>query len=327
MRPAAMPAATAATVAPAAKPARARSTFYFVWRALISDRFALLGTVIVGGFILTAIFAPWIAPYGPDDADPALRLQGMGTEGHIFGLDNHGRDVLSRLIYGTRLSLIAGLAPVLLGGIIAVPLGLIAAYYERFGHLIMRVMDVLFAFPMVLLAIMLAFFLGPGLENLVIALVVVLVPYNTRVVYVQALAERELGYVEAARAAASSDLRIMFGEMLPHVVAASVVYSMTIVGTIIVTAAGLSFLGLGVQPPTAEWGIMTSEGRTVLHIAPHASTLPGIAIFLLVIGFNLVGDALRDALDPRTRLVRVKLARGEQTSPEAEPDPVPRVPV
>jgi len=289
----------------AAEPAR--STLYFVWHALVTDRFAMLGALIIALFVLAALFAPWLAPYGPDDADPSLRLRGIGTDGHPLGLDNHGRDVLSRLIYGARISLIAGLAPVLIGATIAVPLGLFAAYYERVGHVIMRGMDILFAFPMVLLAIMLAFFLGPGLVNLIIALVVVLVPYNTRVVYVQALAERDSGYVEAARAAATSDLRIMFVEMLPHVVAASVVYSMTIVGTIIVTAAGLSFLGLGVQPPTAEWGIMTSEGRTVLHIAPHTSTVPGIAIFLLVIGFNLVGDSLRDALDPRTRLVRVKL--------------------
>jgi peptide/nickel transport system permease protein len=297
----------AITTEPTVEPAR--STLYFVWHALLSDRFALAGALIIVGFVLGAIFAPWIAPFGANEADPVLRLRGIGTEGHLLGLDNHGRDVLSRLIYGTRISLIAGLAPVLIGALIAIPLGLIAAYYERFGHLIMRGMDILFAFPMVLLAIMLAFFLGPGLINLIIALVVVLVPYNTRVVYVQALAERESGYVEAARAAATPDWRIMFVEMLPHVVAASVVYSMTIVGTIIVTAAGLSFLGLGIQPPTAEWGIMTSEGRTVLHIAPHISTLPGVAIFLLVIGFNLVGDSLRDALDPRTRLLRVKLGR------------------
>ena len=290
------------------------STLYLVWRALLSDPFALTGTLIIAAFIVAALLAPNIAPYGPNDADPTLRLRGIGTEGHLLGLDNHGRDVLSRLIYGTRLSLVAGIVPVVLGALIALPLGLIAAYYGRIGQVIMRTMDVLFAFPMVLLAIMLAFFLGPGLVNLIIALVIVLVPYNTRVVYVQALAEREAGYVEAARAAATPDFRIIFVEMLPHVVAASVVYSMTIVGTIIVTAAGLSFLGLGVQPPTAEWGIMTSEGRTVLHIAPHASTVPGIAIFLLVIGFNLVGDSLRDALDPRTRLVRVRVRRrGDET--------------
>lgn len=289
------------------------STLYLVWRAVLSDPFALLGALIIAGFAFTAVFAPWLVPYGPNDADPTLRLRGIGTEGHLLGLDNHGRDVLSRLIYGTRLSLVAGVVPVVLGALIALPLGLIAGYFNRIGQFIMRTMDILFAFPMVLLAIMLAFFLGPGLVNLIIALVIVLVPYNTRVIYVQALAEREAGYVEAARAAATPDFRIIFIEMLPHVVAASVVYSMTIVGTIIVTAAGLSFLGLGVQPPTAEWGIMTSEGRTVLHIAPHASTLPGIAIFLLVIGFNLVGDSLRDALDPRTRLVRVRLRKtGEE---------------
>jgi peptide/nickel transport system permease protein len=289
----------------------ARSTLYFIWHALLSDRLALVGALIIAGFVLGAVFAPWIAPYGPNEADPTLRLRGIGTPGHLLGLDNHGRDILSRLIYGARVSLVTGLTPVLIGALVAIPLGLIAAYYERVGHLIMRSMDILFAFPMVLLAIMLSFFLGPGLINLIIALVIVLVPYNTRVVYVQALIERESGYVEAARAAATPDWRIMFVEMLPHVVAASVVYSMTIVGTIIVTAAGLSFLGLGVQPPTAEWGIMTSEGRTVLHIAPHVSTLPGVAIFLLVIGFNLVGDSLRDALDPRTRLLRLKLQRNE----------------
>jgi peptide/nickel transport system permease protein len=187
----------------------------------------------------------------------------------------------------------------------------IAAYYRRVGYVIMRGMDVLFAFPMVLLAVMLSFFMGPGLFNMIVALVVVLVPFNTRVVYVQALAEREQGYIEAARATATSDFKILFVEMLPHVVSASVVYSMTIVGTIVITAAGLSFLGLGVQPPTAEWGIMTSEGRTVLPIAPHVSTLPGVAIFVLVVAFNLVGDSLRDALDPRTRLLRVKPAAAE----------------
>ena len=155
-----------------------------------------------------------------------------------------------------------------LGALLSIPLGTIAAYYERVGYFIMRCMDVLFAFPMVLLAITLSFFMGPGLGNLIIALVVVLIPYNTRVVYVQALAQKEQGYIEAARADATSDFKILFVEMLPHVVSASVVYSMTIVGTIVVTAAGLSFLGLGVQPPTPEWGIMTSDGRTVLYIAP-----------------------------------------------------------
>jgi peptide/nickel transport system permease protein len=290
------------------KPARAYSTLFFVWASIRADRYAIFGALVILTFVLSAAMAPLLAPYGPNEADPSLRLQGLGARGHLLGLDAQGRDVLSRLIYGARYSLIAGVVPVIIGALLAIPLGTIAAYYGRVGYLIMRAMDVLFAFPMVLLAVMLSFFMGPGLLNMLIALVIVLIPYNTRVVYVQALAQREQGYVEAARACATSDFKILFVEMLPHVVSASVVYSMTIVGTIVITAAGLSFLGLGVQPPTAEWGIMTSEGRTVLPIAPHVSTLPGIAIFLLVVGFNLVGDSLRDALDPRTRLLRAKIA-------------------
>ena len=283
---------------------RARSSLYFIWRGIRNDPYGMAGALIILVLIICALFAPYIAPYDPQEADPALRLRGPGTGGHILGLDQQGRDLLSRLIYGARYSLIAGVTPVVIGAVLAIPLGTIAAYYERVGYFIMRCMDVLFAFPMVLLAITLSFFMGPGLGNLIIALVVVLIPYNTRVVYVQALAQKELGYIEAARADATSDFNILFVEMLPHVVSASVVYSMTIVGTIVVTAAGLSFLGLGVQPPTPEWGIMTSDGRTVLHIAPHVSTLPGVAIFLMVTGFNLLGDSLRDALDPKTRLVR-----------------------
>jgi peptide/nickel transport system permease protein len=290
---------------------RTRSSLYFVWRGVRNDPYALAGALLILMFVICALFAPFVAPFDPNEAIPELRLQGIGTPGHILGLDAQGRDMLSRLIYGSRYSLVAGVTPVILGTLLSIPLGMIAAYYERLGYFIMRFMDILFAFPMVLLAIMLSFFMGPGIENLIVALVVVLIPYNTRVVYVQALAQKELGYIEAARASATSDAKILFVEMLPHVVSASVVYSMTIVGTIVVTAAGLSFLGLGVQPPTPEWGIMTSDGRTVLHIAPHVSTLPGIAIFLMVTGFNLLGDSLRDSLDPRTRLTRAATTKAD----------------
>ena len=281
---------------------RARSSLYFVWRGILSDRFALAGAIMMLFLVICAICAPWIAPYGSNEAYPVLRLKGPGTEGHLLGLDVHGRDILSRLIYGTRMSLLTGFAPVIIGAIISIPLGMIAAYYTRVGQVIMRVMDVFFAFPMVLLAILLAAFLGPSLFNLILALTIVLIPYNTRIVYVEALGQKQLGYVEAARAAATSDTKILFVEMLPHVVSASVVYSMTVVGVIVIIAAGLSFLGLGVQQPTAEWGLMTSEGRLVLHKAPHVSGLAGIAIVVLVTAANLVGDSLRDALDPRTRL-------------------------
>lgn len=296
------------TVEPAA---RARSSLYFIWQGILSDRFALAGATIMVCLVVLAIFAPWIAPYGSNEANPVLRLKGPGTEGHLLGLDVHGRDILSRLIYGTRMSLLTGFAPVIIGAAISIPLGMIAAYYTRVGQVIMRVMDIFFAFPMVLLAILLAAFLGPSLFNLILALTIVLIPYNTRIVYVEALGQKRLGYVEAARATATSDTKILFVEMLPHVVSASLVYSMTVVGVIVILAAGLSFLGLGVQQPTAEWGLMTSEGRLVLHRAPHVSTLPGVAIVLLVTSANLVGDSLRDALDPRTRLHRLKRAQTE----------------
>ena len=148
--------------------------------------------------------------------------------------------------------------------------------------------------------------MGPGLPNMMIALVVTLIPYNTRVVYAAASQERELAYIEAARAMATSDMKILFVEMLPNVVAASVVYSCTIIGAVVITAAGLSFLGLGVQPPIAEWGIMTSEGRSFVFVAPHIAAIPGIAITVLVMAFNLLGDSLRDSLDPKTRLQLVK---------------------
>lgn len=286
----------------AAKEEKARSTLYFIGKAVASDAFALTGAGIILVFVLCAIFAPVLAPYGPNDYDPVLRLRGIGTEGHLLGLDGQGRDILSRLLYGARYTLITGITPVLIGAAISIPLGIVAAYYERFGQIIMRVMDVFFAFPMVLLAILMSAFLGPSMSNLIGALVIVLIPYNTRVVYIDAVTQRSQGYVEASRAAASSDLKILFIEMLPNIVAASVVYSTTVVGTVVITSAGLSFLGLGVQPPTPEWGVMTSDGRSVLAIAPHVATIPGLAITLLVIAFNLLGDSLRDALDPRTRL-------------------------
>jgi peptide/nickel transport system permease protein len=307
-------------VSPAEK---TRSTLYFIWLGILSDPYALAGAIMILVFILCALLAPWITLYAPNDANPALRLAPPGTEGHILGLDMQGRDILSRLVYGSRLSLFTGITPVVISAFISIPLGMLAAYYRRWGQIIMRIIDVFFAFPMVLLAILLAAFLGPGIPNVILALVIVLIPYNTRVVYIEAVTQRRQGYVEAARASATSDTNILFTEMLPNVVSPSVVYSTTIVGNIVITAAGLSFLGLGVQPPTAEWGIMMSEGRSVLAIAPHVATLPGIAIILLVVGFNLVGDSLRDALDPRTRLRRLRTSFKEESEDQERPDVQP----
>jgi peptide/nickel transport system permease protein len=298
-----------ATTIPAPSPRfrpERRSNLYFVWRGVLGDPVARVAAVVILLLALCAIFAPYLAPFQPNEANPALRLQPPGTPGHILGLDHQGRDILSRLLFGARLTLVSGVLPVILGAVISIPLGLIGAWYPRLGEVVMRVMDVFFAFPMALLAIMLAALMGPGLGNMMIALVVTLIPYNTRVVYAAASQERELAYIEAAKAMATSDIKILFVEMLPNVVAASVVYSCTIVGAVVITAAGLSFLGLGVQPPIAEWGIMTSEGRSYVFVAPHIAAIPGIAITVLVMAFNLLGDSLRDSLDPKTRLQLVK---------------------
>jgi peptide/nickel transport system permease protein len=290
------------TIASPRTATKPRSSLFFIWRGILADRYAMCGALILVVVMIAAIFAPWLAPFDPTVSFPRLRLQGLGTPDHILGLDHQGRDMLSRLIWGGRTTLFAGITPVVLSALFAIPLGLIAAWNDRLGAVIMRVMDVLFAFPMVLLAIMLAAFMGPGMVNMIVALTIVLLPYNTRVVYVAAQQERNSSYIEAAIAAATPTPKILFVEMLPNVVAASIVYSTTIVGNIIITAAGLSFLGLGVQAPTAEWGIITSDGRQYLFNAAHISLLPGILIMTVVIAFNLLGDTLRDALDPKTRL-------------------------
>jgi len=292
----------AETIGTPRRAAKPRSSFFFIWRGILADRYAMCGALILAFVMVAAIFAPWLAPFDPTVSFSRLRLQGLGTPDHILGLDHQGRDMLSRLIWGGRTTLFAGITPVVLSALFAIPLGLVAAWNDRLGSVIMRVMDVLFAFPMVLLAIMLAAFMGPGMVNMIIALTIVLLPYNTRVVYVAAQQERNNSYIEAAIAAATPTPKILFVEMLPNVVAASIVYSTTIVGNIIITAAGLSFLGLGVQAPTAEWGIITSDGRQYLFNAAHISLLPGIMIMTVVIAFNLLGDTLRDALDPKTRL-------------------------
>ena len=188
-----------------------------------------------------------------------------------------------------------------IGALVALPLGLLAAWYERLGVLILRTMDVLFAFPMALLAILVTSSLGAGIINLLISLVIVLLPYYVRIVHQAAASQKALPYIEALRVSGTPVRTILFVELLPNVAPAAIVYGATVLGSIVVTAAGLSFLGLGVQPPLAEWGVMISEGRNVIFIAPHVAKLPGAALTLFVIACNLLGDGIRDALDPRAR--------------------------
>lgn len=273
------------------------SFFRHLWR----DRMAAFGVILFGAICAVALLAPWLAPYAQDHAEPSYRLGPIGTKDFPLGLDHQGRDMLSRLIWGSQLTLLTGLTPVIAGAVISVPLGLIAAWYRRLGAVIMRLMDVLFAFPMALLAILIAASLGPGMLNLLLSLVIVLLPYNVRVVHQAACSQVNLPYVEALRASGTPALKILFVELLPNVLPGAIVYGATVLGSIVITAAGLSFLGLGVQPPMAEWGVMISEGRSLIFTAPHVAVLPGVALTLLVIACNLVGDGVRDALDPKTR--------------------------
>lgn len=283
--------------------ARPESSLRLFWLALKRDKVAMASAVFLAVVVIVTIFAPVFAPYSPYEATPSLRLQPPGTEGHLLGLDGQGRDILSRLIYGGRVSLPVALIPVSIATLISVGLGLIAGYYRRgLGEVIMRVLDVFYAFPTVMLAIAIAGILGPGMTNVMLSIVIVLIPYITRVVYTTTMVVSEEDFVQAARASGATDGRILFREILPNVLSPVIVYGTTTMGLQVVFAAGLSFLGLGVQPPIADWGIMTADGRTVLSGAPHVSAIPGLMLLLVALAFNLVGDGLRDALDPRLRM-------------------------
>jgi peptide/nickel transport system permease protein len=226
----------------------------------------------------------------------------VGADGYILGTDQLGRDIFSRLLHGARLSMVIAFAPLTASVIIGVFLGLVAGYYGKALDMISgRIFDVLLAFPAILLAIGIVASLGPGVANLMIAMVIVAFPQNARIVRGLVLSLKEQDYVEAARVVGASNARIMWRHILPNSLAAIIIFTSLNLGRMIIFAAGLSFLGLGPQPPTSEWGAMLAQGRDVLLLAPHVATIPGLAIFTVVLGANLLGDGLRDALDPRLR--------------------------
>ena len=272
----------------------------------------MIGLVILVLLVLMAILAPILAPYDPredflDDgvrprSEPCWHLLGCDedVQQHILGTDGNGRDVLSRLIYGARISMLAGIGSVTLAVLIGAGLGLIAGYYGRWSdNVIMRFMDVLLAFPALLLAITIVTVLGKGLFNAVIAISIVTIPIYARVVRASVLTVREQEFVAADRALGVSSRRILTHRVLPNSLTPLVVQATLGIATAVLEIAALSFLGLGVQPPTAEWGSMLAAERQQLLNAPHLVIAPGILIMLNVLAFNLVGDGLRDALDPR----------------------------
>lgn len=281
---------------------RERGLWRDAMRETLRKKSAIIGLVILGFLVILAVFAPLIAPYGPtqDFLSEGLRPRADPSGSHWLGLDGNGRDELSRLIYGTRISLLAGVASVTLAVVIGATLGLVSGFYGRWvDGSIMRVMDVLLAFPSLLLAITVVTVLGKGLFNAVIAISLVTIPIYARVVRASVLSIREQEFIAADRALGVSSPRILVHRVLPNSLTPLVVQATLGIATAVLEIAALSFLGLGVQAPQAEWGSMLAAERNQLLSAPHLVIFPGVMIMLNVLAFNLLGDGLRDALDPR----------------------------
>jgi len=269
---------------------------------LLRHRGAIVGLLVLGALVVAAIGAPWLAPRDPIKTATRATLQPPGGA-YVLGSDHLGRDVLSRVLHGARLSLVVGLISVSIAVMLGTPIGLVAGYYAgRVDAVLMRAIDVMLAFPGILLALAIVSVLTPGLGNVMIAVGLSAVPTYARLVRASVLSARENLYVEAARALGGRDVWILRRYILPNVVAPLVVTGTLGLGTAILAAAALSFLGLGSQPPTAEWGRMLSEGRDYLREAWWISTFPGLAIMLTVLAMNLLGDGLRDVLDPRLKV-------------------------
>src|SRR6266567_7924273 len=269
-----------------------------MWHRFCRNRGAVTGLVILAAFLAVAVMAPLATTYQPEENHLDQKLL-EPTYAHLLGTDHLGRDILARLAYGARFSLIIGFAAVAVGLTIGVPLGAISGFYGGWPDLIIqRVIDVLVSFPGFLLALSLVAVLGVGIENVIIAVGLGVVPAFVRLVRASTLSIRSRDYVEAARSAGARGPSIIWRHVLPNALAPVVVQATLGLGSTLLTAAGLGFLGLGVQQPTPEWGSMLGEGRAYIFSNPNLATFPGIAIFLTVLGFNLAGDGLRDALDP-----------------------------
>lgn len=272
------------------------------WVRLLRNKAAIAGLLIVLLFVLLALIAPIVSPMDPSEQNIEMRKTPPLTGGFLLGSDELGRDLLSRLIYGARLSMTIGVLSVgiaMVGGVI---IGLFAGYFGGwFDKIIMRLVDIMLAFPYVLLTIVIVAVLGPSLTNAMIAIGISQVPRYVRLVRASVMAEKESDYVLAERSIGTSDLELMFGSILPNSLAPVIVQATLGVGDAILSSAALSFLGLGAQPPTPEWGLMIASSREFVTSAWWIVTFPGIAILLAVLGFNLFGDGLRDVLDPRLK--------------------------
>ncbi len=281
---------------------RVRTPWREFWRRFRRQHVALLAGSFVLLLIVVACIAPWIAPFDAENYFDYDRLNEGPSWLHLFGVDSLGRDIFSRVLAGTRISLMAGFFSVIIGAFIGTLLGLLAGYYEGWwDRLIMRICDVLFAFPGILLAIAIVAIMGSGMSNVIVAVAIFSIPAFARLVRGNTLVLKQQTYIESARSIGASDRTIILRHILPGTISSIMVYFTMRIGTSIITAASLSFLGLGAQPPTPEWGAMLNEARADMVMAPHVAIFPSLAIFLTVLAFNLLGDGLRDALDPKLK--------------------------
>jgi peptide/nickel transport system permease protein len=289
-----------AGTAPAARPARRE--WQRIWATLLRNRVSLLGVGLGLAIAVSAAAAPLLTGWSPYSQDALHRLQAPGPA-HLLGLDTYGRDVLARILYAGRVSLLVGIGAVALGGACGTAIGLAAGYYRgRAEHLLMRFVDILMAFPSLLLGLIVLAVLGPGLGKMIVAIGLVLAPPFARIAHGTTLSLAGQEFVDAARAVGAGAWRIMGGHILRNVLGELVVLAGLLAASAIRIEASLSFIGLGVSPPTPTWGNMIREGTPYLIDAPWLSVAPGVAILLAVLAFNLVGDALRDVIDPRLRL-------------------------
>jgi peptide/nickel transport system permease protein len=279
---------------------RVRSPWEMVWRQFRRNPGAIVGTALLVAIVLAAVLAPYLAHYAPDDQLGESRLP-PGQE-FWLGTDVFGRDIYSRILYGGRLSLAVGVVSVGIGLSAGIVLGLLAGYYgHKVDAVVMMAVDIMLSFPGILLAMGIIAILGVGLQNVMVAVGISAIPAYTRLVRSSVLSTKNLAFVEAARVVGAGNGRVMFRHVLPSVFGPVIVLATLSIATAILSAAGLSFLGLGAQPPTPEWGAMVSDGRDYLRAAWWIAGMPGFAIMLAVMAVNLVGDGLRDALDPRLR--------------------------
>jgi peptide/nickel transport system permease protein len=271
------------------------------WRRLWGHSSFVVGAVIVTAIIAAAIFAPFFAPSSPIEQSFRDQLL-QPSRAHFFGTDEFGRDIFSRVVYGARIALVVGVVADGISALLGIVLGVVSGYFgQRVDAVLMRTVDVLLAFPYLLLAMIVVAILGPSLINAMIAIGIVYTPQFARIVRGVVLQIKEEDFVEAARAVGAGPLQILGRHILPNILSPIIVMATLTVGFMIVETAGLSFLGLGASPPTPEWGSMLATGRSFMLTAPWIATFPGVAILVTVIGFNLIGDGLRDLLDPRLR--------------------------